>query len=288
MFFCKELDQEKVYNLEPLKILLTCSQKLGIPVITKSLAFFFFHRLNQFQDSMENLENKEICKILASLSLAMKINEHVKRFKEISTTLLQVMDIKDEIPNLKDQMMVFELILQENIYFVQEWDSPFRFLLKIIADLGGDEKLAKRAWKITHESYYCNICIQFVPQAIAFAAIYLAWRLEKSQTLNLVLKQSLVSKYFIDVDHVKKVCILILNLYQKTDLLNSDDKMKCHLILEEMQNRKSRESSNEISNDYKNKFENLNFSRNKGVNQDRRSFPNSRCKFNYAKIRWTF
>ena len=123
-------------NLQNLKNLLIVCQKLGIPIVTKSLAFYFFHRSNALKLNPEP-QNKA-AQILACISLAMKINEHVKKFKEVSLILLEITNQKDlELPILKDEMMVWELLLQEDIYFIQEWDSPFRFLLKIVLDLGG-------------------------------------------------------------------------------------------------------------------------------------------------------
>lgn len=252
MFF---IDDDTEIDLDSLKILLISCQKLGLPAVTKSLAFYFYHRLCLLvqRGKLQSREGKEgiVQRIMASLSLAMKINEHVKRFKEYSGIVLGIMEIK-EIVNLKDEMMIYELLLQEDIYFIQEWDSPFRFLLKIVRDLGGDERLGRRAWKITNQSFFTNICIQVVPQAIAYGAIYLAFRLEKLQgsSFSVNLSLSAISKYFIDLGQVRRVIIKILRLFlmeSVQEFVNATDKSLCAVILDEIQERKSRESSSENS-----------------------------------------
>ncbi len=116
-----------------LKSLLIIIHKLGIPYPTKCLCFYFYHRTSC---NSEN-ENEKI-KILAALSLSMKINEHVKKFKELVSVVDSVLDeSSSDLVALKDQVMALEVALQEQVWFIQDWDAPTRFILGIVKDLGG-------------------------------------------------------------------------------------------------------------------------------------------------------
>jgi hypothetical protein len=215
-------EEEELFNL------LIATQKLGLPVETRSLCFNFYHRTKYLT------ETSTLTRLITVLNLAMKINENVKKFKEIFSIISLLPGVVKEenepLGKVKDEMMILELQLMENIEFLQEFDSPFRFLLVLLKDLNLSRKVGQKSWKITKLSLLSPVLLQIVPQAIAFSCIYISLILSK-ENQHLSIKS--LEKYFILKDQVvkgiKEVLKLLLNkkIQEFTRIGEDDD-----LILE--------------------------------------------------------
>jgi hypothetical protein len=203
MLFLRHEPTEKLREDE-LSILLLATQKLGLPAETRSLCFYFYHRLFFIEKECRN-----ITRFATVVNLSMKINENVRKFKEIFTVISEILQEKHEFIKIKDEMMILELILQENTGFLLEFDSPFKFLILILKDLNLPKEIGKKSWKITQYSLFSPVILQIVPHAVAFSAIYISVILSNEKG-NLSVK--MLEKYYLSQDQVFKGVTGILKL----------------------------------------------------------------------------
>ncbi|KAK5885869.1 hypothetical protein CesoFtcFv8_016964 [Champsocephalus esox] len=84
---------------------------------------------------------------------------------------------------LQEEVMVLERILLQTIKFDLQVEHPYRFLLRYATQLKGDkhkvQRLVQMAWTFVNDSLCTTVALQWEPQIIAVAVMYLAGRLSK-------------------------------------------------------------------------------------------------------------
>jgi len=192
-YFTKE-ELNKGYTPEEMKAEIgirrnTCAflqeagMKLGLPQLTIATAIVFFHR---FYATKKFSEYDRHIISTTSLFLAGKVEETPKKLKDIIAVTEQLR-YKDIIPpkkpmdlessefwQLRDKILTHELIVLQTIAFDMTIEHPYKYLLTYVKQIQGNRNLAQVAWNFVNDSLRTTLCLQYKPQLIAAAAIYLA------------------------------------------------------------------------------------------------------------------
>ena len=138
-----ELERNKVEQYVRIKQtqgIMQVAGHLGLPYYSKSTALYLYHR---FMAAYDITDRKLEYIYVACLSLAMKIEETVKKMSDIYIAVIFVVhgkavepDLK-ELKELRDVVMDLERLLLEDIQFDVEILSPHRFMLSFCKSVDG-------------------------------------------------------------------------------------------------------------------------------------------------------
>uniref|UniRef100_S4RDW4 Cyclin K n=1 Tax=Petromyzon marinus TaxID=7757 RepID=S4RDW4_PETMA len=138
--------------------------------------FYMFHSFKQFPRYVTGA---------CCLFLAGKVEETPKKCKDIIKTARSLLnDVQfaqfGDDPK-QEEVMVLERILLQTIKFDLQLEHPYHFLLKYAKQLKGDksklQKLVQMAWTFVNDSLCTMLCLQWEPEIIGVAVMYLAGRL---------------------------------------------------------------------------------------------------------------
>uniref|UniRef100_S4RDW2 Cyclin K n=1 Tax=Petromyzon marinus TaxID=7757 RepID=S4RDW2_PETMA len=139
--------------------------------------FYMFHSFKQFPRYVTGA---------CCLFLAGKVEETPKKCKDIIKTARSLLnDVHiNKYWFLLEEVMVLERILLQTIKFDLQLEHPYHFLLKYAKQLkAGDksklQKLVQMAWTFVNDSLCTMLCLQWEPEIIGVAVMYLAGRLCK-------------------------------------------------------------------------------------------------------------
>lgn len=120
--------------------------------------------------------------------------------------------------------MVLERILLQTIKFDLQVEHPYQFLLKYAKQLKGDknkiQKLVQMAWTFVNDSLCTTLSLQWEPEIIAVAVMYLAGRLCKFEIQEWTSKP-MYRRWWeqfvqdVPVDVLEDICHQILDLYSQ-------------------------------------------------------------------------
>ncbi|KAH0534300.1 cyclin-K-like [Cotesia glomerata] len=128
----------------------------------------------------------------ACLFLAGKVEETPKKCKDIiETSKILLTEQKFSLifgRDPKDKIMTLEKILLQTIKFDLQVEHPYSYLLKYVKCLKGDKsKLQKKlqmAWNFVNDSLSTTLSLQWEPEIIAVAVMYLAGKLSKFEVVD--------------------------------------------------------------------------------------------------------
>ncbi|KAK5916199.1 hypothetical protein CgunFtcFv8_011208 [Champsocephalus gunnari] len=157
--------------------------RLGLHYDTLATGIVYFHRFYMFHSF------KQFPRYVTGgccLFLAGKVEETPKKCKDIIKTarsLLNDIQFAQFGDDPKEEVMVLERILLQTIKFDLQVEHPYRFLLRYATQLKGDkhkvQRLVQMAWTFVNDSLCTTVALQWEPQIIAVAVMYLAGRLSK-------------------------------------------------------------------------------------------------------------
>jgi len=161
----------------------TCAfvQKVGtelkLPQLAVATAVVFFHRFFSTQPIQEH----DRYMIGAScLLLASKVEEAPKKLSQVVQAVYKVQnnrEVKPQTPEfdeLRDKILVNERILLDVVALNLSVEHPYKHLCAYVKSIKGDRALLQFAWNFLNDSLSTTLCLQYKPQLIASAAIYLA------------------------------------------------------------------------------------------------------------------
>jgi len=186
----EELKAEIALRRNTCAFLQEAGMKLGLPQLTIATAIVFFHR---FYATRKFSEYDRHIIATTCLFLAGKVEETPKKLRDI-IGITEQLRYKDSVPprksldfestefwQLRDKILTHELIVLQTIAFDMTIEHPYKYLLMYVKQIHGNRNLAQVAWNFVNDSLRTTLCLQFKPQLIASAAIYLASKFLKYQ-----------------------------------------------------------------------------------------------------------
>ena len=143
--------------------------------------FYMFHSFNEFPRYIT---------ATCCLFLAGKVEETPKKCKDIikaAKAWLEGKNLKSYADKFTDEsikeIMVHERILLQTIKFDLQVDHPYGYLLKYAKTLKGNQEqirsMVQMAWTFINDSFCTTLCLQWEPEIIAIALMYLTSKLSK-------------------------------------------------------------------------------------------------------------
>uniref|UniRef100_A0A8C2JSB9 Cyclin-K n=1 Tax=Cyprinus carpio TaxID=7962 RepID=A0A8C2JSB9_CYPCA len=215
---------EARYRREGARFIFDVGTRLGLHYDTLATGITYFHRFYMFHSfkPFPRYVTGACC-----LFLAGKVEETPKKCKDIIKTtrsLLNDVQFAQFGDDPKEEVMVLERILLQTIKFDLQVEHPYQFLLRYAKQLKGDknkvQKLVQMAWTFVNDSLCTMLSLQWEPEIIAVAVMYLAGRLCKFDIQEWTSKQS--SRRWweqfvqdVPVELLEDICHQILDLYSQ-------------------------------------------------------------------------
>ncbi|XP_031692691.1 cyclin-K isoform X1 [Oncorhynchus kisutch] len=224
---------EARYRREGARFIFDVGTRLGLHYDTLATGIIYFHRFYMFHSFKQfpRYVTGACC-----LFLAGKVEETPKKCKDIIKTARSLLndvqfaqfgDDPKDFRHQQEEVMVLERILLQTIKFDLQVEHPYMFLLryaKQLKGLKGDktkvQKLVQMAWTFVNDSLCTMLSLQWEPEIIAVAVMYLAGRLCKFDIQEWTSKQS--SRRWweqfvqdVPVELLEDICHQILDLYSQ-------------------------------------------------------------------------
>ncbi|XP_059130899.1 cyclin-K-like [Peromyscus eremicus] len=215
---------EARYRQEGARFIFDMGTHLGLHYDTLATGIIYFHRFYMFHSFKQypRYVTGACC-----LFLAGKVEETPKRCKDIIKTarsLLNDVQFSQFGDDPKEEVLVLERILLQTIKFDLEVEHPYQFLLRYAKQLKGDKKKIQRliqmAWTFVNDSLCTTLSLQWEPEILAVAVMYLAGRFQNFKIQEWT--SSPMSRRWweqfvedVPVDVLEDICHQILDLYGK-------------------------------------------------------------------------
>ncbi|CAF1109117.1 unnamed protein product [Adineta ricciae] len=230
-----DLDTEQRYRREGCRFIYDLGLRLGLQPETMGTGAVFFHR---FYMSHSFRQYPRYATATCCLFLAGKVEETPKKIRDIMKTARQILEGAREryIPTLGDErgdlILQYERILLPTVKFDFYIVSPYSFLKQYVKTIIGDKEQIRQmyqmAWTFVNDSYCTTLCLQWEPEIIAIAMLYLACKLSKYEITDWTNKKENTKQkwweQFVDgltKDIIEDICHQHLDLYSKDNLSSS-------------------------------------------------------------------
>ncbi|KAL5002291.1 cyclin-like protein [Aspergillus recurvatus] len=160
-----------------------------------------------------------------SLFLATKVEENVRRMKELVIAVCRVAQKKPDLVvdeqskefwKWRDTILHHEDILLEALCFDLQLEQPYRILYDYICFFGvNDNKhIRNSSWAFLNDSMYTVLCLQFPARVIAAAAFYAA-----ASHCNIAFEDDEFGRSWweqieVDITQVRRACTRMAELYE--------------------------------------------------------------------------
>lgn len=224
-----DAEKEARYRRDGARFIMDLGIKMGLRYDTMATGVVFFHRFYMFHSFNEF---PRYAMGAACLFLAGKVEETPKKCKDLIKTAklwLESKQLDAHIASFGDdpvkELMIHERILLQTIKFDLQVDHPYGYLLKYAKTLKGDDQerirsMVQMAWAFINDSYSTTLCLEWEPEIIAIALLYLALKLSHIDLDSCFNKNELQVKYWwdqfvedLDVETLEDICHQILDLY---------------------------------------------------------------------------
>ncbi|CAK8677038.1 unnamed protein product [Clavelina lepadiformis] len=159
------------------------------------------------------------------LFLAGKVEETPKKCKDlikVARSLLNEGQFAQFGDDPKEEVLTFEKVLLQTIKFDLTVEHPYKYMLQYAKALKGErskiEKLVQMAWTFINDSLCTSLCLQWEPQIVAVAVMYLAGRLCKFEPQDWAYNRGRWWEQFIDdisMDLLEDICHQVLDQYSQ-------------------------------------------------------------------------
>uniref|UniRef100_A0A8D8TXL1 Cyclin-K n=3 Tax=Cacopsylla melanoneura TaxID=428564 RepID=A0A8D8TXL1_9HEMI len=228
-----DYETESRYRREGARFIIDCGTKMDLGYNTMATGVVAFHRFYMYHSfkTFPRYVTASCC-----LFLAGKVEETPKKCKDVIKTARMLVDdkkFKTFGDDPREEVMTLERILLQTIKFDLQVDHPYSFLLKYAKSLKGDktklEKMLQMAWTFVNDSLCTTLCLQWEPEIIAVALMYLAGKLSKFEVVDWVGRNSKHLRWWemfvedMTMDLLEDICHQVLDLYSQSQQQSQAD-----------------------------------------------------------------
>ncbi|KAI5637662.1 cyclin-K [Phthorimaea operculella] len=216
-------DTENRYRKEGARFIIDTGSKMDLGYNTVATGVVYFHRFYMFHSFRTFPRYITAC---CCLFLAGKVEETPKKCKDIikvAKGLLTDQKFGTFGEDPKEEVMTLERILLQTIKFDLQVEHPYGYLLKYAKCLKGDkaklQKMVQMAWTFVNDSLCTTLCLQWEPEVIAVALMFLAGKLSKFEVVDWngrTPKHTAWWDMFVEditMDLLEDICHQVLDLY---------------------------------------------------------------------------
>ncbi|XP_045769122.1 cyclin-K-like [Maniola jurtina] len=181
-------ETENRYRKEGARFIIDTGSKMDLGYNTVATGVVYFHRFYMFHSFRTFPRYITAC---CCLFLAGKVEETPKKCKDIikvAKSLLTELKFSTFGEDPKEEVMTLERILLQTIKFDLQVEHPYGYLLKYAKCLKGDkaklQKMVQMAWTFVNDSLCTTLCLQWEPEVIAVALMFLAGKLSKFEVMD--------------------------------------------------------------------------------------------------------
>lgn len=220
-----DFETERRYRKEGARFIMQTGTSMGLGHNTVATGVVYFHRFYMFHSFKTFPRYVTAC---CCLFLAGKVEETPKKAKDIIKTARSLLTDQKFVSfgeDPKEEVMTLERILLQTIKFDLQVEHPYSFLVKYAKCLKGDsaklQKMVQMAWNFVNDSLSTTVSLQWEPEIIAVALIYLASKLSKFTVVDWVGKQPEHLKWWdmfvqdVTMEILEDICHQVLDLYQQ-------------------------------------------------------------------------
>ncbi|KAJ0183060.1 hypothetical protein K1T71_001036 [Dendrolimus kikuchii] len=216
-------ETENRYRKEGARFIIDTGSKMDLGYNTVATGVVYFHRFYMFHSFRTFPRYITAC---CCLFLAGKVEETPKKCKDIikvAKSLLTEQKFASFGEDPKEEVMTLERILLQTIKFDLQVEHPYGYLLKYAKCLKGDkaklQKMVQMAWTFVNDSLCTTLCLQWEPEVIAVALMFLAGKLSKFEVVDWngrVPKHNAWWDMFVEditMELLEDICHQVLDLY---------------------------------------------------------------------------
>ncbi|XP_041980049.1 cyclin-K [Aricia agestis] len=216
-------ETENRYRKEGARFIIDTGSKMDLGYNTVATGVVYFHRFYMFHSFRTFPRYITAC---CCLFLAGKVEETPKKCKDIikvAKSLLTEQKFGSFGEDPKEEVMTLERILLQTIKFDLQVEHPYGYLLKYAKCLKGDkaklQKMVQMAWTFVNDSLCTTLCLQWEPEVIAVALMFLAGKLSKFEVMDWngrTPKHTAWWDMFVEditMDLLEDICHQVLDLY---------------------------------------------------------------------------
>ncbi|KAJ8674042.1 hypothetical protein QAD02_005304 [Eretmocerus hayati] len=218
-----DYETECRYRKEGARFIIDVGTKMDLGYNTMATGVVYFHRFYMFHSFKTFPRYVTAC---CCLFLAGKVEETPKKCKDIIKTAKTLLTDQKFLmfgEDPKEEVMTLERILLQTIKFDLQVEHPYSYLLKYAKCLKGDknklQKMVQMAWTFVNDSLCTTLSLQWEPEVIAVALMYLAGKLSKFDVVDWIGRQSKHLRWWdmfvedITMDLLEDICHQVLDLY---------------------------------------------------------------------------
>ncbi|XP_011861334.1 PREDICTED: cyclin-K [Vollenhovia emeryi] len=222
-----DYDTECRYRKEGARFIIDTGTKMDLGYNTMATGVVYFHRFYMFHSFKNFPRYVTAC---CCLLLAGKVEETPKKCKDIirtAKTLVSEQKFMTFGEDPKEEVLILERILLQTIKFDLQVEHPYSYLLKYAKCLKGDknklQKMVQMAWTFVNDSLCTTLSLQWEPEIIAVALMYLAGKLSKFEVVDWVGRQPKHLRWWdmfvedVTMDLLEDICHQVLDLYSQAN-----------------------------------------------------------------------
>lgn len=220
-----EYDTESRYRKEGARFIIATGTKMDLGCNTMATGVVYFHRFYMFHSFRTFPRYVMAC---CCLFLAGKVEETPKKCKDIikiARASLSDQKFASFGEDPKEEVMTLERILLQTIKFDLQVEHPYSYVVRYAKCLKGDrsklQKMVQMAWTFVNDSLCTTLCLQWEPEVIAVALMYLAGKLSQFEVLDWTGRLAKHCRWWdmyvqdVTMDLLEDICHQVLDLYSQ-------------------------------------------------------------------------
>ncbi|CAG9764355.1 unnamed protein product [Ceutorhynchus assimilis] len=224
---------EMRYRKEGARFIIDTGMKMDLGYNTTATGVVYYHRFYMFHSFQQFPRFVTAC---CCLFLAGKVEETPKKCKDIikiAKALLADNKFATFGSDPKEEVMTLERVLLQTIKFDLQVEHPYLYLLRYAKCLKGDkaklQKMVQMAWTFVNDSLCTTLSLQWQPEIIAVALMYLAGKLSKFEVVDWVGRNPAHLRWWdmfvedVTMDLLEDICHQVLDLYSQPEVKSSSE-----------------------------------------------------------------